>query len=381
MGNAILIRYPSLRSGLQELFDKADAYLTAYNSFMDGGYYIAASKYLSLGFGTIKFLEYLFNLTNSGDGSIEWIINDYLSIETRVYQGLVRTINVGVEPENLFLLAKACELYYRSRKSSTITLLGLTFVINNYAYNNLATKIELIRNLAKALSDLMETEVITVTLAYQTGPRITPDKLKTIGSILRRYASGLSMYAVSYSQATGVYSEIVNYATGYVWSYDRMVKESDDELIILLAGINQLIESMAMAQLYFNLHPGFDEIISRRYDALLKMLPIYVRASGLEDTTAYQYNLERTIIYEDIPSKTSRLERLLAEIKAMLLIKDFYTEEGVMSQVYGVGSEGGGLVESMNTMAPYGDQKILYIIAGVSVLSIILIYKIRYKKF
>ena len=146
---------------------------------------------------------------------------------------------------------------------------------------------------------------------------------------LTQYSEDLSMYAFRYSQITRVYSEIVNYATGYVWGYATLRDKDENESLILLAGIDYLIESIRMSQLYFNLHPGFEEIINERYNALLKTLPVYIASSNMEDSISLQFNLERAIIYEDIPSKTAYLERILAEVKAILITKELLSNQSI----------------------------------------------------
>lgn len=324
---SILVKYPSLKSYFEDQFNEIENLLNAYNIYLSNGYYLSASKYLSLAYGNVKFLEYIVTLIINSNGGADWVINDYLSIETRVYNSLIQIINRGVSPENIFLLTKAARLYYEARKNTVITLLGLDFITKNYYYNRLDIKINLVSKLANSLIKLIECELLSILLSYDVGTYITPETLYKIGKLMYDYALFLTRYATQYSQVTGIYSEIINYASGYLWNYKDLSNNNGNKSIIIFASIDYLIDSIFYSQLYFNLHPGFEKVVNSRYSALRKILPIYINSSRMENSFSLQFNLERAVIYEDLPSRAAVLERTLAEIKSVLLIRELLSRQ------------------------------------------------------
>jgi len=330
LGNKdLLVKYPGLKEFINQILNLSLSYIEGYETLKDKGYIISASKYLILAYGEIKFLEYFITTITDGREAANWIINDFMSVETRVYNNLLQTVRRGVSIENLFLLTKAARLYYEAKKDSVITLLGLSFVTKNNVYNTFETRISILKQLSEMLMKLVECDLICNILAYDTGLPLNTQTLKKLGNALASYSKFLSSYAFRYSQTTRVYSEIVNYASGYIWSYSSLKDNNDNESIILLAGMDYLVESIKMSQLYFNLHPGFDEIVKERYRGLLKTLPVYIATSNLENSISLQFNLERAIIYEDIPSKTANLERILAEAKSIIIARDLLSNQSV----------------------------------------------------
>ena len=156
----LLVKYPGLKDFINQILNLTLSYIDGYETLREKGYLISASKYLTLAYGEMKFLEYFITTITDGDEAANWIINDFMSVETRVYNNFMQTIKRGVSINNFFLLTRAARLYYEAKKDSVITLLGLSFITQNNVYNTFETRVGILKQLSEMLVKLVECDLI-----------------------------------------------------------------------------------------------------------------------------------------------------------------------------------------------------------------------------
>jgi predicted S18 family serine protease len=376
---AINLRNPELDMIVTASIENITSFLSAFEDSVEKGFLFTALKYLILAYGEVKYLDYLLLNTYGGRDGVQKIYMDYLSIESRVFQGLRNALNRKLTISDILSLSYASRLYVDARQVAFINLLGLQFISSNNLYNRLPVRSSICKKLSWALMRLIECEAISLlTNSNRDGIRVSVDYLNKILKDVNDYSIFIFNYMVRYSIYTRVSSDIVSTAGGYLWRYKKFLRDTNyNETIYLMAGLNYLTEVIATSQLYFNLHPGITEIYVDRYYSLLSVLPYYLSTINSSIPIVIQENLETSLMYTSIDAKISYLEKVIAFIKVYHMIKagGGGGEKSLYPEVYTASSQSTNVIES-----DYHDIMAIYTpwIIFFTILIIILGYFARY---
>jgi hypothetical protein len=387
----IRIHLPLFDTWVENRLYNISLYLDSSAYMREKGFYFAAMDYLTLAYGTAIETYYLLQMVFYPHDAIDYIVVDYKGMEARVYSLILRITENYLNPDSMLLLSEACRLFYQANKESRIYIYGLYIINNNGAFNSVAVKSSIANALANAVMKLTQAEALAL-ICLSTNQNGEMDLNKAI-TIMLNYGSFLSKYSYDYSAYTRVRSDIISLSLGNIWKGRSIWDNGNGNATIYReATLGYILKGISYASLYFNLHPGFKDILPSKLNATLYTLTYYLNITGGYKPTMVQSMLERALIYESDDSRVSFIESAITYLKAYLVLKhlsnirEVWVGNGGQSQSSSASgsdsdsaatSSGGWFVGAIELLRETGVYAVIASIAFIMLVSIGKYYKGR----
>ena len=387
----IRIHLPLLDAWVENRLYNISLYLNSSIYMREKGFYFAALDYLTLAYGTAVETYYLLQMIFYPHDAVEYIVVDYKGMESRIYSLILRITENNLNPDSMLLLSESCRLFYQANKESRIYIYGLYIINNNGAFNSVAVKSSIANALANAVMKLTRAEALAL-ICLSTNQNGEMDINKAI-TIMLNYGSFLSKYSYDYSAYTRVRSDIISLSLGNIWKGESIWDNGNGNASIYReATLGYILKGIGYANLYFNLHPGFEEIMPGKLNASLHTLSYYLNLTGGYTPAMVQNMLERALIYESDDSRISFIENAITYLKAYLVLKhlsnitEIWSGNGnqvqsspapSVSNESGSGSSGGWFIGAIELLRETGVYAVIASVALIMLVTIGRYYRER----
>ncbi len=303
--------YGDMTSTINTYISQAKGYFSLYQELVKRNYLFLSLEILSKAYSEINKAYFLAKiLSEPTNKAVNEIYYD-ISRETQLVGKILNQTKKELTLEKALVLGYAASTYNDALQRLVRLNLGLQALSAGFGGRE-GIGLSLSKDIEEIYYKLKIAEALGL-LSLKINDNRTINATQLVYKLIQ-YGNELQRYAMEYSLATDVYSEIINRGRAYLWKALSLNKKDP---LSLLASIDYAITSISYFQLYFALHPGISEVWEVRFPMILTTIRNYDNHLDKRPLLT-EYFLEKSVLYNTTDSKILWLERAIGYQKAAL---------------------------------------------------------------